>query len=112
MLEDLQKAHPKRLKIWYTLDRPPKKWAYGEGFITEEVRGAILRRSSAAQFCGAIRRKSLKPRPSSFQMIAEHLPGPKESSLILMCGPPPMVKFACQQNLDKLGYKKDVQIAF
>jgi cytochrome-b5 reductase len=81
MLEDLQKAHPKRLKIWYTLDRPPKKWAYGEGFITEE-------------------------------MIAEHLPGPKESSLILMCGPPPMVKFACQQNLDKLGYKKDVQIAF
>ena len=49
MLEDLQKAHPKRLKIWYTLDRPPKKWAYGEGFITEEVRGAILRRNSAAQ---------------------------------------------------------------
>ena len=51
MLEDLQKAHPKRLKIWYTLDRPPKKWAYGEGFITEEVRaafcGAILRRNSA-----------------------------------------------------------------
>ena len=45
-------------------------------------------------------------------MIAEHLPGPKESSLILMCGPPPMVKFACQQNLDKLGYKKEVQIAF
>ena len=108
MLEDLQKAHPKRLKIWYTLDRPPKKWAYGEGFITEEVSG-IPRRNSA-QFC-AVRRNSLTPRPSS-QMIAEHLPGPKESSLILMCGPPPMVKFACQQNLDKLGYKKDVQIAF
>ena len=54
MLEDLQKAHPKRLKIWYTLDRPPKKWAYGEGFITEEASGAILRRNSAAQFCGAI----------------------------------------------------------
>ena len=56
MLEDLQKAHPKRLKIWYTLDRPPKKWAYGEGFITEEVSGAILRRNSAAQSGGAIRR--------------------------------------------------------
>ena len=111
MPEDLQKAHPKRLKIWYTLDRPPKKWAYGEGFITEEVRGAILRRNST-QFCCTILRNSLTPRPSSFQMIAEHLPGPKESSLILMCGPPPMVKFACQQNLDKLGYKKDVQIAF
>ena len=68
MLEDLQKAHPKRLKIWYTLDRPPKKWAYGEGFITEEVR--------AAQFCGAIRRRnsaaqsaqfSDAPRPSSLR---------------------------------------------
>ena len=108
MLEDLQKAHPKRLKIWYTLDRPPKKWAYGEGFITEEV--------SAAQSCGTILRRNSAQFSDAgcpfSQMIAEHLPGPKESSLILMCGPPPMVKFACQQNLDKLGYKKDVQIAF
>jgi cytochrome-b5 reductase len=45
-------------------------------------------------------------------MIAEHLPGPKESTLILMCGPPPMVKFACMQNLDKLGYPKSMQVAF
>jgi len=45
-------------------------------------------------------------------MIAEHLPGPKEDTLILMCGPPPMVKFACQANLDKLGYSKDQQVAF
>ena len=81
MLEDLQKAHPTRLKIHYTLDRPPKKWAYSTGFITQE-------------------------------MIAEHLPGPKERSLVLMCGPPPMVKFACQANLDKLGYPKSVQVAF
>jgi len=45
-------------------------------------------------------------------MIAEHLPGPKESTLVLMCGPPPMVKFACQQNLDKLGYPKPMQVSF
>jgi len=45
-------------------------------------------------------------------MIAEHLPGPKEETLVLMCGPPPMVKFACQANLDKLGYPKEMQIAF
>jgi len=45
-------------------------------------------------------------------MIAEHLPGPREDSLICMCGPPPMVKFACQQNLDKLGYPKERQFAF
>jgi cytochrome-b5 reductase len=46
------------------------------------------------------------------EMIAEHLPGPQESSLVLMCGPPPMVKFACQQNLDKLGYAKAQQVTF
>jgi len=45
-------------------------------------------------------------------MIAEHLPGPKEDSLVLMCGPPPMVKFACQANLDKLGYTKAQQVCF
>jgi len=81
MLEELQAKHPKQLKVWYTLDRPPKGWKYSEGFITDT-------------------------------MIAEHLPGPKESTLVLMCGPPPMVKFACQQNLDKLGYTKAQQIAY
>ena len=72
-LEELQAKHPKRLKVWYTLDRPPKGWKYSEGFITQE-------------------------------MIAEHLPGPQEECCILMCGPPPMVKFACLPNLAKLGY--------
>ena len=81
VLEDLERKHPTRLKVWYTLDRPPKGWKYSEGFITET-------------------------------MIAEHLPGPKERTLVLMCGPPPMVKFACQTNLDKLGYSKDQQVAF
>merc|ERR1719238_1123771 len=81
MLEDLQKQHPNRFKLWYTVDRPPAKWAYSSGFITAE-------------------------------MIAEHLPGPANDVLVLMCGLPPMVKFACQQNLDKLGYAKECQIAF
>merc|ERR1719198_2274261 len=81
MLDELAAKHPKRLKVWYTLDRPPAGWKYSEGFITDT-------------------------------MIAEHLPGPKEPTLVLMCGPPPMVKFACQQNLDKLGYPKAMQVAF
>jgi len=46
------------------------------------------------------------------EMIKAHLPPPGPSTLVLMCGPPPMVKFACQQNLDKLGYPKDTQVAF
>uniref|UniRef100_A0A8D0FT31 NADH-cytochrome b5 reductase n=1 Tax=Strix occidentalis caurina TaxID=311401 RepID=A0A8D0FT31_STROC len=37
-------------------------------------------------------------------MIKTHLPSPGSETLILMCGPPPMIQFACQPNLDKLGY--------
>ena len=46
------------------------------------------------------------------EMIQENLPAPKASTLVVMCGPPPMVKFACKQNLDKLGYDKKLQLAF
>jgi len=45
-------------------------------------------------------------------MIREHLPPPGDGTLVLMCGPPPMVEHACKANLDKLGYAKDVQVAF
>ncbi|KAJ7999909.1 hypothetical protein DPEC_G00199300 [Dallia pectoralis] len=37
-------------------------------------------------------------------MIKEHLPAPSDDNLVLMCGPPPMIQFACNPNLDKLGY--------
>jgi cytochrome-b5 reductase len=40
------------------------------------------------------------------EMIAKLFPSPDAKPLILMCGPPPMVKFACQQNLEALGYDK------
>merc|ERR1719311_291384 len=36
-LEELQAKYPKRLKIWYTLDRPPKSWKYSTGFINENM---------------------------------------------------------------------------
>jgi cytochrome-b5 reductase len=37
-------------------------------------------------------------------MISETLPPPSDDTLILMCGPPPMIKFACLPNLKKLNY--------
>lgn len=46
------------------------------------------------------------------EMIKKHLPGPSEKTLMLMCGPPPMVKFACRANMEKLGYSKESQIEF
>lgn len=45
-------------------------------------------------------------------MIAKHLPPPDPDTLILMCGPPPMIQYACKANLDKLGYTKKQQLAF
>ena len=46
------------------------------------------------------------------EMINAHLPSPGEGTVVLMCGPPPMIKFACKPNLEKLGYKKTDFIEF
>jgi len=45
-------------------------------------------------------------------MIAAHLPPPGDDTVILMCGPPPMIKFACVPNLTELGYSVPAQITF
>ena len=39
-------------------------------------------------------------------MIREHLPKPglNGEAFVGMCGPPPMIKFACIPNLEKVGY--------
>ena len=82
-LEDAVKTYNGRFKLHYTLDRPPNGWKYSTGFISKE-------------------------------MIEEHLPSPAAdgSTQILMCGPPPMVKFACLPNLEALGFKKSDHFVF
>jgi len=45
-------------------------------------------------------------------MIKECLPGPSEETLVLMCGPPPMVEFACKKNLASLGFDKKAMVSF
>lgn len=45
-------------------------------------------------------------------MILEHLYPPAEDTLVLMCGPPPMIKFACDPNLDKLGYNTKLRFYY
>lgn len=40
----------------------------------------------------------------SADMIKQCLPAPELNPIILMCGPPPMINFACKPNLEKLGY--------
>ncbi len=45
-------------------------------------------------------------------MIRQHLFSPGPDSLVLMCGPPPMIKFACIPNLDKLGHQENMRFAY
>jgi len=82
-LEALQAAHPDRFTLHYTLDRPPTDGSWR--YSTGFIDQA---------------------------MISANLPPPSDDTLVLMCGPPPMIKFACKANLDALGYKKDRQLAF
>uniref|UniRef100_A0A8C9X851 NADH-cytochrome b5 reductase n=1 Tax=Sander lucioperca TaxID=283035 RepID=A0A8C9X851_SANLU len=48
----------------------------------------------------------------SEDMVREHLPPPSEDTLILMCGPPPMIQFACNPNLDKVGHSSSRRFIF
>lgn len=48
----------------------------------------------------------------SSDMISEHLYPPAEDTLVLMCGPPPMINFACKPNLDKLGYSEKLRFSY
>jgi len=45
-------------------------------------------------------------------LIKEHLFEPSDKNLVLMCGPPPMINFACQPNLDKLGHSQEMKFAY
>ena len=45
-------------------------------------------------------------------MIQEHLPSPSKDTLILVCGPLPMIKFACEPALKELGFDDEHWFAF
>eukprot|EP00729_Bicosta_minor_P015587 gene15587-1889_t len=46
------------------------------------------------------------------EMIKDHLPAFSKDAQILMCGPPPMLKYACIPNLEKLGFNSDNFLTF
>jgi cytochrome-b5 reductase len=46
------------------------------------------------------------------EMIREHMPASGPESCVLLCGPPPMIKYACEPNLAKVGYEKDDILIF
>uniref|UniRef100_A0A8C5E7Z1 NADH-cytochrome b5 reductase n=1 Tax=Gouania willdenowi TaxID=441366 RepID=A0A8C5E7Z1_GOUWI len=45
-------------------------------------------------------------------MIKDHLPVPSNDVLMVLCGPPGMIQYACLPNLDKLGHKTENIFAY
>jgi len=48
----------------------------------------------------------------SDEMLKEQFFAPADDTLVLMCGPPPMINFACTPSLDKLGYDQKLRFAY
>ena len=44
------------------------------------------------------------------EMIRERLPAPGDATMVLLCGPPPMVEYACRPNLEKVGFDLTTQV--
>jgi len=45
-------------------------------------------------------------------MIHDHLPPAGDDTLVLMCGPPPMINFACKPALEQLHHAEERQFAY
>jgi len=80
-LDELAAKYPKKFKLHYTLDEPPKGWKYSKGFINAD-------------------------------MIKRHMPSYNGKTMVMMCGPPPMIKYACIPNLEKNGYPEKAYLTF
>jgi len=82
-LEALHREHGDRFSLWFTVDRTDNKdWKYDTGFMTKE-------------------------------MFEKHLLYPGGGATqFFMCGPPPMIKFACQPALRELGYSEKDWVVF
>lgn len=48
----------------------------------------------------------------NYEMCRDHLPAPGPETMLWFCGPPPMLKFACEPNFLKLGFTEDQWFAF
>ncbi len=83
-LEELARKYPDRFQVQFTIDRvahpDTTTWKYSVGYIDKDKVAKFLYDQS-------------DPGHHSIQMF--------------MCGPPPMVKFACLPALQELGFTED-----
>lgn len=45
-------------------------------------------------------------------MCRDHLPAPGKDTMLFVCGPPPMIKFACEPAFKELGFTEDAWFSF
>lgn len=81
-LDQLAHEHPDQLKVWYTVDQS-----------TESTW------KFSTGFVNA-------------DMIREQLHPADRDTVTLMCGPPPMINYACIPNLDAVGHEADRRFAY
>jgi NAD(P)H-flavin reductase len=86
-LEQLQANFPDRFSLWYTVDRvvvENKEWTYSTGFITPD-------------------------------MVAQHVAfetSCHDQTQFFLCGPPPMIQYACVPALESLGFTNQHWVVF
>lgn len=81
-LDMLAKEHSDRFTVWYTVDKSP-------GPHWEYSVGFV-----------------------NDEMIAAYLPVQKIGTAVFMCGPPPMITYACHPSLDKLNFPVENRFVF
>jgi cytochrome-b5 reductase len=88
-IDHMTKKYPHRVFVWYTIDRLTKEEEKKEKETWQYSIGFV-----------------------NAKMIQEHLPKASEDTQILMCGPPPMLKFAVLPALEELGYTPNQHFSF
>ena len=105
-LEAVQTEHPDRFKLWYTVDRPGEGWQYSSGFVSAEIIQKALFPPSGDNLVSI--QQTLPEHNSNFSSRVSKF----YYLQVLMCGPPPMINFACTPNLDKLGYSQSNRFSY
>jgi nitrate reductase (NAD(P)H) len=89
-LDTMAAENPERFSVWYTVDEADENWTFSTGFINKEMIESKL-----------------------FPAVVGE--GDEEGGggvVACMCGPPPMIKFACKPGLEAVGYSESQMIEF
>lgn len=103
-LDSYAAKYSKRFKVWYTLDvTTDGKSALLKTFFNTFSNSLLLLIFSGWNYSKGF---------INDEMIKDHLFPPSADTVVLMCGPPPMINFACQPSLEKLGYSVESRFAY